>query len=121
MSAEMSVFRFHNRNLAKLFLKYDQKENDLSDYDIPNFRHLFDIQDFISSVDNVLEKTFNFENIFIHRVKLLTSKNNIKFKLKYKPEFAQKPQECRIWEIIVKNSLDNFLKKNTNEEIRVNK
>jgi hypothetical protein len=117
----MSIFRSHNRNLAKLFLLNDQKENNLSDFDIPRFKLLFDITDFISTVDNVIEKIFNFENIFMHNVELLTSKNDIKFKLKYKPEFAQDPKELRIWEIIVKNGSDNFFKKMTNDRIRVNK
>lgn len=113
----MSIFRFHRRNLTKIFLTKNPNDN-LTKRDNPSVNLMLDLYDLSNNFDLVLDKVFQFENLFTHKVYDL-KKNDLKFFIKYKPEFLSHNNSERIYEIPIRDKYDNFLKSKNSQEIRV--
>lgn len=112
----MSIFRSHMRNLSKIFFAHSS--DSLNEKDYPNQNTILDISSLIENFDFVIDKIFNFENLFTHHLKI-DHNSTYKFELRYKPEFIPKNINKRIYEIPITHNKDNFLKLMNSHEIRV--
>ena len=86
----MGFFRYHIRNLNKLFITdYIEKDldspgNDLSDRDYSKSLHIMDIYDLLNQMNFTLSNVFKFEKSFFSSDITLINKNDLRYDLVYK-------------------------------------
>lgn len=114
---DMSIFRAHRRNLLKIFI-VDDPSNALTKKDYSDHNTILDIKSLIENFDSVIEKIFNFDNLFSHHL-IMEQNTTYKLDLKYKPEFVPQNVDKRVYEIPIMNNTDNFFESKSPDEIRV--
>lgn len=80
---------------------------------------ILDLNDLSKSIDSVLKKVFNFQDLFTHKVYQMNL-TNLKFTIKYSQTFLTKYDKSLLYNIPINNQTDNFLRAKTPDEIRVN-
>lgn len=126
----MGFFRYHQRNLNKIFIiDYLQKDtnspgDDLHDRDYAKSMNIMDIQDLLEQMDFTLKKIFKFEDLFFSSNIHLMNKNDLKYNLIFRfDDIIEKSSQglAEITEYEIKNDKDTLFAKDSLDEIRVRK
>lgn len=125
----MGFFRYHQRNLAKIFVvdflekDLENPGDDLSDRDYARSMYIMEIQDLLSQMEFILSKIYKFETSFFATDITLINKNDLKYYLIYRLDDVIEKSSKGIVEnttFPIQNEKDTLFKNYTLDEIRVN-